>query len=276
MKKILSALLAAAAVGAMTVAASAETEYFEVAGMKGTMYDVVTADGYDSFVHVWETEDGCSSIATYYFEEGGYYSHYTMELIIPEDCTLEQFNKSLNVFYTEDQITAVDGERYTVNEDSLPDVVGYDELNAEGAREYNREIVIFLKYLEDTQGGEDGTTDDGVAEDGASDDGLTDDGTADDEIVDEGADDVRTSEQLRHCGRCHHPHRTEFPQQLRGAGLPLSGNLRRTPAGKAVRSSLPFAPCRREGFRLHCILSSGVVPGRDAVFFVLDSSLPDL
>ncbi|MBE6889945.1 MAG: hypothetical protein E7485_08030 [Ruminococcaceae bacterium] len=194
MKKILSALLAAAAVGAMTVAASAETEYFEVAGMKGTMYDVVTADGYDSFVHVWETEDGCSSIATYYFEEGGYYSHYTMELIIPEDCTLEQFNKSLNVFYTEDQITAVDGERYTVNEDSLPDVVGYDELNAEGAREYNREIVIFLKYLEDTQGGEDGTTDDGVAEDGASDDGLTDDGTADDEIVDEGADDVTTDD----------------------------------------------------------------------------------
>ncbi len=184
MKKILSALIAAAALGAMTVAASAETEYFELAGMKGTMYDVVTADGYDSFVYVWETEDGCSSIATYYFEEGGYYSHYTMELIIPEDCTLEQFNKSLNVFYTEDQITAVEGERYTVNEDSLPDVVGYDELTAEGAREYNKEIVIFFKYLEDTQGGEDGTTDDGVA-----DDGLTDDGAADDEIVDEGTSD---------------------------------------------------------------------------------------
>ncbi|MBQ4164869.1 MAG: hypothetical protein IJD85_00905 [Oscillospiraceae bacterium] len=189
MKKILSAMIAVAAVGAMTVAASAETEHFEVAGMKGTMYDVVTADGYDSFVYVWETEDGCSSIATYYFEEGGYYSHYTMELIIPEDCTLEQFNKNLNVFYTEDQITAVEGERYTVNEDSLPDVVGYDELNAEGAREYNKEIVIFLKYLEDTQGGEDGTTDDGVAEDGASDDENVDEGTADDVTTDDGAAD---------------------------------------------------------------------------------------
>lgn len=148
MKKILSALIATAALGAMTVAASAETVNFELEGMKGTMTDVVTADGYDSFDFIWEVEDGCASICTYYFPEGGVYSYYTMQLCIPEGATLEHYNEEMGHFFTEDQLTAIDNVTYSVNEDALPIQVGYDDLTAEEARQFNIDLIGWLNNMD--------------------------------------------------------------------------------------------------------------------------------